>query len=134
VLPGAFCDHLTSYAATLDSPSQTKMTRWIAKGASGTAGTVEEPCNYAGKFVTPRLHVFYEQGATLGEAWFESHGFAPFQTLFIGDPLTRPFAHVPVVDLAGVPVGAASDTIALVPSATTTHPTASIGSYALLVD
>ncbi len=134
VLPGAFCDHLTSYAGTLDSPSQTKMTRWIAKGASGTTGTVEEPCNYAGKFVAPRLHVFYEEGATLGEAWFESHGFAPFQTLFIGDPLTRPFAHVPVVDLAGVPAGAASDTLALVPSATTTHPTASIGSYQLLVD
>jgi hypothetical protein len=134
VLPGAFCDHLTSYAGTLDSPSQTKMTRWIAKGASGTTGTVEEPCNYAGKFVAPRLHVFYEQGATLGEAWFESHGFAPFQTLFIGDPLTRPFAHVPVVDLAGLPAGAASDTLALTPSATTTHPTASIGSYQLLVD
>ena len=134
VLPGAFCDHLTSYAATLDSPSQTKMTRWIAKGASGTTGTVEEPCNYSGKFVHPRLHVYYEQGATLGEAWFESHGYAPFQTLFIGDPLTRPFAHVPVVDLAGLPAGAASDTLSLVPSATTTHPTASIGSYQLLVD
>jgi uncharacterized protein (TIGR03790 family) len=68
VLPGAFCDHLTSYAATFDSSAQTKMSRWISKGASGTSGAVEEPCNYAGKFPHARLHVFYRQGLSLGEA------------------------------------------------------------------
>jgi hypothetical protein len=134
ILPGAFCDHLTSYAGTLDSSSQTKMTRWIAKGASGTSGTVEEPCNYPGKFVSPRLHVFYRQGLSLGEAWFRSMGFAPFQTLFIGDPLARPFAYIPVVTLDGVPAGPASGTIALTPHATTSHPTAHIASFDLLVD
>ena len=28
-LPGTFADHLTSYAATFDTSSQTKMSRWI---------------------------------------------------------------------------------------------------------
>lgn len=134
LLPGAFCDHLTSYAATFDSGSQTKMSRWISKGASGTSGTVEEPCNYAGKFAHARLHVYYVQGLTLGEAWYRSLGFAPFQTLFLGDPLTRPFAHIPSVDLAGVTAGPMSDTVALTPSATTAHPTAQIAGYELLID
>lgn len=134
VLPGAFCDHLTSHAATFDSPSQTKMSRWISKGASGTSGTVEEPCNYAGKFAHARLHVYYVQGLSLGEAWYRSMGFAPFQSLFLGDPLTRPFAHIPSVDLAGVSAGPMSNTVALTPSATTTHPTAQIAGYELLID
>jgi hypothetical protein len=134
LLPGAFCDHLTSYAATFDSSSQTKMSRWISKGASGTSGTVEEPCNYAGKFAHARLHVYYVQGLSLGESWYRSMGFAPFQSLFLGDPLTRPFAHIPSVDLGGVTVGPMSNTVALTPIATTTHPTAQIAGYELLID
>ncbi|MDZ4774641.1 MAG: TIGR03790 family protein [Planctomycetota bacterium] len=133
-LPGAFADHLTSYAATFDTSSQTKMSRWIAKGASGTSGTVEEPCNYAGKFPTARLHLYYAQGASLGEAWYRSLGFAPFQVLFTGDPLTRPFAHLPQPTLVGLPASPVSGTIALTPSATTPHPTAAIASFELLVD
>lgn len=134
LLPGSFADHLTSYAATFDTPSQTKLSRWIAKGASGSSGAVEEPCNYAGKFPRARLHVFYAQGLSLGEAWFRSMSFSPFQTLFVGDPLARPFAHIPVVSLSGIPPGPASNTIALTPSATTTSPTAQIADFELLVD
>lgn len=134
LLPGSFADHLTSYAATFDEGSQTKMSRWISKGASGTSGAVEEPCNYSGKFPRARLHVFYAQGLSLGEAWLRSMQFAPFQTLFTGDPLTRPFAHIPAVSLSGVPVTPASNAIVLTPSATTTHPSAQIASFELLVD
>jgi uncharacterized protein (TIGR03790 family) len=134
LLPGSFADHLTSYAATFDEGSQTKMSRWISKGASGTSGAVEEPCNYSGKFPRARMHVFYAKGLSLGEAWLRSMQFAPFQTLFTGDPLTRPFAHIPSVALSGVPAGLASSTVVLTPSATTTHPTAQIASFDLLVD
>ncbi len=133
-LPGAFADHLTSYAATFDTGSQTKMSRWIAKGASGTSGTVEEPCNYAGKFPTARLHLYYAQGASLGEAWFRSLGFAPFQVLLTGDPLTRPFAYLPQPTLAGLPPSPVFGVIALLPSATTPHPSAAIAGFELLVD
>ncbi len=62
LIPGAFADHLTSFAATFDVGSQTKMSEWIRKGASGTSGAVEEPCNYTGKFPHPRLHSGYAQG------------------------------------------------------------------------
>lgn len=134
ILPGAFCDHLTSYAGTFDIDSQEKISAWISKGASGSWGTVEEPCNYAGKFPHARMHVFYFQGLTLGEACFRSVGYAPIQGLLYGDPLTRPFAHIPAVNLAGVPSSPASGLVQLTPSATTTHPTAAIASFDLLVD
>ena len=134
LVPGAFCDHLTSYAGTFDGGGQTKCSRWIAKGASGSSGTVEEPCNYSGKFPHARLHVYYAAGLSLGEAWFRSLAFLPFQQVFVGDPLTRPWAYLPVPSLAGVPATPASDTLALVPSATTPHPTAAIAGFELFVD
>jgi len=134
VRPGAFCDHLTSYAAKFDEPWQTKVSRWIAKGASASYGTVDEPCNYTGKFPHARLHVYVYQGASLGEAALRSLEFAPFQGLIYGDPLTRPFAHLPVVSVSGIPAGPASGVITITPSATTTHPTAAIAGYELLID
>ncbi len=134
ILPGAFCDHLTSFAGMFDNTPQEKVSRWIAKGASGSWGAVEEPCNYAGKFPHARMHVFYYQGLSLGEATFRSISYWPFQGLLYGDPLARPFTHIPDVDLAGVPGGPASGVLTLTPSATTTHPTAVIASYDLLID
>lgn len=134
LVPGAFCDHLTSYAGTFDGGGQTKCSRWIAKGASGSSGTVEEPCNYPGKFPHARLHVYYAAGLSLGEAWFRSLAYLPFQQIFVGDPLTRPWSYLPTPALAGVPATPASGTIVLVPSATTTHPTAAIAGFELFVD
>lgn len=134
ILPGAFCDHLTSYAGTFNNGSQTKMSEWITNGASGTAGTVEEPCNYPGKFPAPRMHVYYYQGLTLGESVFRSLGFIPFQTLILGDPLTRPFGYIPVVDVVDAPTQPVSGIVRLTPSATTNHPTAHIDHYELLID
>lgn len=134
LLVGSFADHLTSYAATFDEGSQTKMSRWIAKGASGTAGTVEEPCNYLGKFPHPKIHVIYFDGLSLGEAWFRSQGFEPFQNLFIGDPLTRPFAWPPSIDIVDAPGGTVSGTITLTPAATASAPGALIDYIELHVD
>jgi hypothetical protein len=134
LLPGAFGDHLTSFAGAFWIDSQTKMSEWIRNGASGTWGTVEEPCNYTGKFPHTRLHMFYYQGLSLGEAAFRSLGFTPFQGLLYGDPLTRAFAHIPLVTLPGAPSGPISGVIALTPSASTSHPTAAISNVYLHVD
>lgn len=134
LLPGSFADHLTSYAATFGDTSQTKMTRWIAKGASGTAGTVEEPCNYAGKFPHPRLHVQYWKGLSLGEAWFRSLSYEPYQDLFLGDPLTRPWAYPPTVDVPDAPLATVSGTVWLTPIAAATAPGAGLARLELLVD
>lgn len=103
LLPGAFADHLTSWSATFDLAAQTKASRWIAKGASGTWGNVQEPCNYSGKFPSAWLHAQYFQGLSLGEAAMRSVTFLPFQGLLLGDPLTQPFAVEPQVSIVDLP-------------------------------
>ncbi len=118
ILPGAFCDNLTSFAATFDEGSQTKVSSWIAAGASGSAGEVEEPCNFTQKFPQPFFHVWYFRGMSLGEAYFRSVASVPFQGLLYGDPMTRPWAALPTVSLAGLPEGSASGVLTLTPSAT----------------
>lgn len=97
---GAFCDHLTSFAADFGNPSQTKISDWIRIGASGSHGTVEEPCALAGKFPHPRIHSHYFNGLTLGESVYRSLEYIPLQTLVYGDPLTRPFVTLPLVTVA----------------------------------
>ncbi len=136
ILPGAFADHLTSFAGAFGTPSQTKMSEWITKGASGSVGAVQEPCNYPGKFPHPRLHVFYAQGVTLGEAALRSLQYVPFQMLLYGDPLTRPFARIPQVSVSGAPDPdvPVSGMLALTPMATTTQLGAIINRYELLID
>lgn len=132
--PGAFADHLTSYAATFDIAYQTKISAWIRKGASGTAGTVEEPCNYTAKFPSPRVHEFYAQGMSLGESYFRSISGTPFQSLFVGDPLTRAHTFIPSVTVSDAPTKAVAGSISLSPIATATAPGASIGTLALMID
>lgn len=134
ILPGAFADHLTSFAATFDVGSQTKCSEWIAKGCSGTAGTVEEPCNYTGKFPHSRTHVFYLQGMSLGEAWFRGHQFVPFQSVFLGDPMTRTFTYIPTVIVPDAPPGPVSGTIQITPGGASNKPGASISKFELLID
>ncbi len=134
LLNGAFCDHLTSWAATFDKSAQTKVSAWIAKGASGSHGTVEEPCAVAAKFPHPRMHVYYYQGLSLGESVFRSLEAMPFQGLVYGDPLTQPFAYLPTVDVPGAPSGTVSGVLTLSPDATTPAPTATIAKLELFID
>lgn len=134
VTPGAFCDHLTSFAGHFGTSSQTKMSEWIAKGASGSVGAVEEPCNFGGKFPSPRLHVYYYSGSSLGEAALRSLSFVPYQMLLYGDPLTRPFAYIPAVDVSDAPQGFVSGMVTLSPTATTDLPGGSIDHFDLHVD
>jgi hypothetical protein len=84
---GAFADHLTSFAGALAGTGQSELSEWIRKGASGSAGAVEEPCNYPGKFPHPRLHHFYWHGASLGESYLRSAQYLPFQIMLYGDPI-----------------------------------------------
>lgn len=134
ILPGAMCDHLTSYAGTFDVSGQTKMSRWIVRGAAGTYGTVEEPCNYPGKFPHPMFHAFYYAGLTLGEAGLRSLTYLPFQVLAYGDPLTRPFAYLPRVEVPGFPTDDVAGSVTFTPSATTDRPGGGIAFLDLLVN
>jgi uncharacterized protein (TIGR03790 family) len=92
-MPGAIGDHLTSYGGRIDGTGgQMSALEWIASGATGTYGTVSEPCSHPQKFPHPQLVLLhYIQGASLIEAYWKSVAW-PQQGLFIGEPLAAPFS------------------------------------------
>ncbi len=90
-LPGAMADHLTSYGGQIPTSGQMSILRWIEAGATGSFGTVVEPCNYTTKFPQASVAVArYFAGATLIEAYWKSVAW-PGEGLFIGEPLARPY-------------------------------------------
>jgi uncharacterized protein (TIGR03790 family) len=90
-LPGAVADHLTSTGGQLTDSRQMSSLRWLEAGATGSYGTVTEPCNFLGKFPDPAILMqAYISGATLIEAYWKSV-LMPGQGIFIGEPLARPF-------------------------------------------
>lgn len=91
-LPGAVADHLTSSGGKLTNTRQMSSLRWLEAGATGSYGTVVEPCNLLQKFPNPLIMMsHYLRGETLVEAYWKSVAW-PGQGIFIGDPLARPFA------------------------------------------
>ncbi|MGQ9873616.1 TIGR03790 family protein [Leptodesmis sp.] len=93
--PGAIADHLTSVGGALTDSFQMSSLRWLEAGATGSYGTVVEPCNFPAKFPNPAIAMFhYFQGDTLLEAYWKSVA-QPGQGIFIGEPLARPFPIAP---------------------------------------
>ncbi|HWS04019.1 MAG TPA: TIGR03790 family protein [Gammaproteobacteria bacterium] len=90
-LPGAVADHLTSTGGKLTDSGQMSALRWLEAGATGSYGTVVEPCAHTGKFPNPGLLMqHYVQGETLIEAYWKSVQM-PGEGIFIGEPLAAPF-------------------------------------------
>ncbi len=90
-LPGAVADHLTSFGGQLTDSSQMSALRWLQAGATGSYGTVVEPCAFTSKFPHPiPLMQHYLAGETLIEAYWKSVAM-PGQGVFIGEPLARPY-------------------------------------------
>jgi uncharacterized protein (TIGR03790 family) len=102
--PGAVADHLTSSAGVLTGASgtsrdggngQMSALRWLEAGATGSYGTVVEPCNLTTKFPHPGLLLtYYRRGDTLLESYWRSVAM-PDQGVFIGEPLARPWGPRP---------------------------------------
>jgi len=95
-MPGAFAYHLHSYsAATLRSTSQHWVGPLLAKGATITMGSVDEPYLTG----TPNIASFLERliyrRFSFGEAAYTSQALLSWQTTVVGDPLYRPFALPP---------------------------------------
>lgn len=98
LLPGAFCDNLTSYGGDLrKDTSQTPISDYIRAGAAGASGTVFEPFALQAKFPLPSVHLHYFRGCSLAEAFYQSVA-APYQILLVGDPLCQPWATRPTCD------------------------------------
>jgi hypothetical protein len=99
ILPGAICEHLTSYGGIMfGNAGQTPLSAFIRAGASGASGTVTEPYAIQEKFPSPFIHVYYATGCTLAESFYQSVS-GPYQLLIVGDPLCKPWGKIPELSL-----------------------------------
>jgi uncharacterized protein (TIGR03790 family) len=96
--PGAYADHLTSFAGAFETAAHTKMTQWLRHGVTATSGTVTEPYSIWHKF--PNAYVFVHQlkGCAMIEAVYQATR-CPLQILPMGDPLAKPWAPRPRVTI-----------------------------------
>jgi uncharacterized protein (TIGR03790 family) len=91
-VPGAVADNLTSYGGYLfENTGQTPLLVFLEAGASGSYGTVVEPCNWTYKFPDPMVYFYQNRGFCLAEAYYQSLS-NPYQGLMVGEPLSAPFA------------------------------------------
>ncbi|MHC4959797.1 MAG: TPR end-of-group domain-containing protein [Planctomycetota bacterium] len=103
LLPGSIAEHLTSFGAHFGTSGQTKCTQFLRAGAAASSGTVREPLAIHQKFPSPFLHIYYADGCSLAEAFYQSiHG--PYQLMVIGDGLARPFARFREVKVDAPPL------------------------------
>lgn len=92
ILPGAWCDNLTSFAGAMQPHAgQTPLSAWLRAGAAGSGGAVGEPWAFPSKFPTAFVHLHRVRGLSLVEAVHRTLP-QPFQYLAVGDPLSRPWA------------------------------------------
>jgi hypothetical protein len=102
ILPGAICEHLTSFGGVMgESSGQTPLSAFLAAGAAGASGTVAEPFAIQAKFPNAFIQAYYAEGCSLAEAFYQSVT-GPYQLLIVGDPLCQPWAKAPTVDVQGL--------------------------------
>jgi hypothetical protein len=105
-VPGAIVDNLTSYGAVPNNwfcsedgtscpanESQTSIARFVRAGATGVHGTVAEPFNPV--FPNAGTLMLYTGGYNLAESFFFNQRWLYWQNLYLGDPLTTPYAERP---------------------------------------
>lgn len=91
-LPGAIADHLTSTGGHLFGGRQMSILRWLDAGATGSYGTVVEPCAFTQKFPNPGIVIErYTNGESLIEAYWKSVAW-PGQGVFVGELMASPYA------------------------------------------
>lgn len=102
LLPGAFCDNLTSSGGVfLTGHGQTCLSEFLRLGAAGACGTVTEPLALPQKFPNASCQVHYVHGCSLAESFYQSVA-APFQQILVGDPLCQPWAKIPRIKVQGL--------------------------------
>ena len=134
ILPGAICEHFTSFGGMMNKGAgQTPLSEFIRYGAAGASGTVTEPYAIGEKFPDPMIQVHYARGCTLAEAFYQSV-LCPYQLLIVGDPLCRPWADIPQVSVSGLTAGATvRGTLSLKPKAAMPNHSA-VDHFELFVD
>ncbi|HNC96583.1 MAG TPA: TIGR03790 family protein, partial [Myxococcota bacterium] len=87
--PGAIGGHLDSCSAC-DLRAGTWSAEALRRGITATFGAVNEPY-VAGMPEYDQFFLYLSQGATFGEAAYESTRLSLWMMVFVGDPLYRPF-------------------------------------------
>jgi hypothetical protein len=100
-------DSLTSYGGLIlgGSGGHTTAMDFLNAGASGSYGTVVEPCNYLEKFPAPQNYFYQARGFSLSECYYQSVT-NPYQGIMVGEPLAAPFARQPNVSWNNLPLNA----------------------------
>jgi hypothetical protein len=105
ILPGAICEHFTSFGGDLHANAgQTPLSEFLRYGAAAASGSVTEPYAIPNKFPAAMLQVHYARGCTVAESFYQSL-LCPYQLLIVGDPLCRPWANIPEITLSGLAAG-----------------------------
>jgi len=105
-VPGAMADSLTSFGGYIfEFSGQTALLDFINAGASGSYGTVIEPCNYLEKFPAPQNYFYQARGYSLAESYYQSVT-NPYQGLLVGEPLAAPFGRQPNASWNNLPLNA----------------------------
>src|SRR6266481_4310358 len=105
-VPGAMADSLTSYGGVIFGPNDhTTLLAFINASASGSYGTVVEPCNYLEKFPAPQNYFYQARGFSLAECYYQSLA-NPYKGLLVGEPLAAPFATRPTAAWNNLPYNA----------------------------
>jgi uncharacterized protein (TIGR03790 family) len=131
--PGAMADHLTSFGASFDIAAQTKVSAWIRAGATATAGAITEPFSIWTKFPHARYFFHLASGGTTIEAFFQAVR-CPFQTLFLGDPLSAPWSPSSTLSLVGIKPGILARGRHPITVALQSPPGESFGQFLFLLD
>jgi uncharacterized protein (TIGR03790 family) len=108
--PGAFACNLTSTGAypknfycdetgeiCPEDEAQTSIARFVRAGLTGAHGTVAEPLNNS--FPGAGMMLLYTMGYNMVESAFFTQHYVYWQNLYLGDPLTSPWAERPVVSV-----------------------------------
>lgn len=95
-MPGAFAYHLHSFSAhKLRNPHQNWVGPLLARGATVSLGSVDEPYLEGTPDIAMLLARWIGMGFTFGEAAYAAIGSLSWQTTVVGDPLYRPFRRSP---------------------------------------
>jgi uncharacterized protein (TIGR03790 family) len=96
-MPGAFAYHLHSYSAhNIRDGSQNWVGPLLAKGATITMGSVDEPYLFGTPDVAMFADRFISRAFSFGEAAYAGQTVLSWQTTVVGDPLYRPFRRSPL--------------------------------------
>ena len=91
LVPGGFADNLDSFSGEIfENPGETSILPFLTTGASGSYGTVIEPCAYLEKFPDSLAYFYQSRGFSLAECYYLSL-LCPYQGLTVGEPLSAPF-------------------------------------------